>query len=538
MNQTAKNQGSSSKTQSNQARISAFIKLVDQTISTSVRRDPKPFVEAIFPAIGPAIRRYIQSILDQMIMTLDQILESSTTLHGLRWRFESWKTGRPYSEIAIRNSFIFRVEQVLFIHRKTGLLLNSQSISGLDSQKDEMILSGMITAVHDFVSDTMGYEESPFGMGKLQFGDRTVWIQVGPEAMLAAFVRGTPSPDFDAFLEKEFGRLHEACLMALKEFSGNVSLFPNIASDLNRFLISKEKGGKRHKAPIKAYCVIGIAFLLLSYLLVNQYYRSQKITELTNKLEETQGITITRIRTIGKVTKIIGLRDRYSEHPEIIAQNVEIDPKRIQFYFKEFISLEPLPLAQRFKDYLQAPNSVGLMISNNTLVVSGHAPFHWLKTAQKKTLDLKDIFSSEIVKWDNTHFEDDELIEMKVIQSELRQVAFHFKRGETRPLPSDQSQLIKSVSLLQRFSVLANSTQRKWRVNVFGYSDEGGSPIANHSISQTRATQIIQHLENLGLRKHVNFRSFGMGQVSPPKIDDSNEHPGLDRIVRLDIEFS
>ena len=45
-------------------------------------------------------------------------------MQGLKWRVESIRTGRPFAEIVLMHSLLYRVEQVFLIHRETGLVLS------------------------------------------------------------------------------------------------------------------------------------------------------------------------------------------------------------------------------------------------------------------------------------------------------------------------------------------------------------------------------------------------------------------------------
>ena len=42
---------------------------------------------------------------------------------SLKWRFEAWRTGRPFAEIVLLKTLVYRVDQVFLIHKETGLLL-------------------------------------------------------------------------------------------------------------------------------------------------------------------------------------------------------------------------------------------------------------------------------------------------------------------------------------------------------------------------------------------------------------------------------
>ena len=119
---------------------------VETAITTSVRRNPKPLADALFPVIGPAIRKAIAHTLGAMLDSLNRTVEHSVSLKALRWRLVAWRTGRPFAEVVLLNTLIYRVEQVFLIHARTGLLLQHVTAESIATQDPDMV-SGMLTAM-------------------------------------------------------------------------------------------------------------------------------------------------------------------------------------------------------------------------------------------------------------------------------------------------------------------------------------------------------------------------------------------------------
>jgi OOP family OmpA-OmpF porin len=74
----------------------ALAPLMEETLKTSVERDPQPIADAIFPVIGPAIRKAISAAIGGLVQTLNQALEHTFSLQGLRWRLEALRTGTSF----------------------------------------------------------------------------------------------------------------------------------------------------------------------------------------------------------------------------------------------------------------------------------------------------------------------------------------------------------------------------------------------------------------------------------------------------------
>ena len=104
---------------------------VSAALERSIRKDPQPLADAIFPIIGPAIRKAIAAALSGMAQSFNQALTHSMSVQGLNWRFEALRTGRPFSEVVLLHTLLYRVEQVFLIHRGTGLLLRHVAAGGV-----------------------------------------------------------------------------------------------------------------------------------------------------------------------------------------------------------------------------------------------------------------------------------------------------------------------------------------------------------------------------------------------------------------------
>ena len=126
---------------------------VEEAITASVRRDPRPLADALFPVIGPAIRKAIAHTLAAMMESLNRTVEHSVSWRAVQWRWTAFRTGKPFAEIVLLNTLQYRVEQVFLIHAETGLLLQHVSPDPRASQDADQI-SAMLTAIRDFARDS------------------------------------------------------------------------------------------------------------------------------------------------------------------------------------------------------------------------------------------------------------------------------------------------------------------------------------------------------------------------------------------------
>src|SRR5262249_13185317 len=114
------------------------------------------------------------------------------SLQGLKWRWESFRTGVPVSKIAFKHALVFRSEHVFLVHNRTGQpLFHSAAPDAVEA--DELAFSGMIGAITDFIKDAFLRKE-PIGLRSISLGEFTVWFEEGPLAAIALVIRGEPRP--------------------------------------------------------------------------------------------------------------------------------------------------------------------------------------------------------------------------------------------------------------------------------------------------------------------------------------------------------
>src|SRR3984893_3351362 len=104
------------------ALAAALGRTIEGTLRHSVRKHPHVLADALFPVMGPAIRKSITETLRSMLESFNEALEHSLSWRGIKWRLEAFRSGRPFSQVAMIHSLLFSVDQVFLIHRETGLV--------------------------------------------------------------------------------------------------------------------------------------------------------------------------------------------------------------------------------------------------------------------------------------------------------------------------------------------------------------------------------------------------------------------------------
>ena len=125
----------------------------------------------------------------------------------------------------------FLVEAVYLIYNDGRLLAKSLSEK---QETDAEILTGMLSAVGDFVSDSLGTKGH---LGTMQHGDSTILIEQGKECHLAAITYGKPGKGLKKALRKQLSVIEDEYIKDLKDWNGDVSLFADCTTNLVKIIL-------------------------------------------------------------------------------------------------------------------------------------------------------------------------------------------------------------------------------------------------------------------------------------------------------------
>lgn len=215
----------------------ALMPVMVDGLKVAIEREPQAVADAIYPIIGPAIRRSVAATLREFTASLRRSLDLAFTPRSLRWRWEAWRTGRSFSEIVLMHSLVYRVKEVFLIHGETGLAILHVA-SSETSARDPELVSSMLSAIQDFTRDSFGTGDS--ALERLEVGGLVVYIERGPHASVAAVVVGVA--DEQALLEQlqtSLEAIHDRYGERLRRFDGDATDFAGARPLLEDCLISR-----------------------------------------------------------------------------------------------------------------------------------------------------------------------------------------------------------------------------------------------------------------------------------------------------------
>ncbi len=352
-----------------------------EAIRVSIRRDSERVAGILYPAVLPAIRKSIEQAMQGFLESIDLLLKQQFSAASLKWRFEALRTGVPFHEIMLRHMLRYQVEQVFLIHRHSGLLIAHVS-SSETINKDSDAVSAMLSAIESFVRESFSKDKED-QLSRVTVGDRVVYLEHGPNALLASVVRGVATPAYRRKLKELSEDIHASYSRQLETFSGTTDDVPAIDNLLKRalgrefqFQEPKPKGNNRKK--LKR--LIGISALagglLLGYL-GWLHFQKGRLDKLLAALADQPGIVTSQTVKREGEWVIHALKDPDAPAPSDLAASYGLSGK-VNFQLEPYLSLAPEIINRRARRALNIPASVQSEVKNSTLILSGKAPLEWL----------------------------------------------------------------------------------------------------------------------------------------------------------------
>jgi len=454
---------------------------VEAALKGSVRSEPHLWAETIVPIVLPAIRMAVASALREMVQTLNQVLEQGLSLQSWRWRLESWRTGRPFAEVVLLRTLIYRVEQVLLIDRNTGLLLLSAAAPGVTPQ-DVGLVSAMLTAIQDFIHDSFGVDENA-GIRELQIGGFSLWIEQGPRAAIAAAVQGNAPVELREILRAAVDLVHQEFGIELRQFQGDARPFEQCRPVLEGCLQSRYQARPKASNWRAVMCIACLAAIPIFWMGLGIYHARQWNRALA-ALQQVPGIVITQGSRQGGAYMVEGLRDPLAESPQRVLAGHRIDLAGVSTRFRPFLSLDPELVLRRVRILLQPPDGVSIAPERGGVAIRGSASHEWILQARHTAAELGMAGIGEI----RTGGLQDRDLETLRTAIEAQAIVFPV---DSSAVGEKQARIASTVAAQTKEWVRgAIAIGGVPRLQVIGYTDPSGTSQRNRDLSEERAAHV------------------------------------------------
>jgi OOP family OmpA-OmpF porin len=500
---------------------------VEHVITTSVRRNPRPLADALFPVIGPAIRKAIAHTLSGMVESLNRTLEHSVSVQALRWRVTAWRTGKSFAEIVLLNTLVYRVEQVFLIHSNTGLVLQHVTAEAVAAQDPDMV-SGMLTAIRDFVRDSFfaGGEDT---IHRFQMGELDGVVEHGPHAYIAALVRGTVPPDLRQTLQRALETIHLQHAAELEAFAGDAAAFENTRPVLQECLEARYREPETKRSRARWWWIGGITVLALALTAwgVARWQQSRRFAAYRAALEAQPGLVVVTSERDGSRFSLRGLRDPLSIDPASLLGEAGLSAADVTASWQLYQAMDPRLALPRARSVLQPPAGVRLEMRGATLVAAGEAPGAWIRDAILLARTLPGVRTFDPSGLANA--------ELRGAARRLEAAMLQFERGTAVLVPGQDAALKRMGDEVRQLDALAQQWGIRYRVIITGHTDADGDAARNLALSRERSAAVVNALPRHELAALV-FDARGVGSAEPLTSGTSEQDKQRNRRVAVRIE--
>jgi outer membrane protein OmpA-like peptidoglycan-associated protein len=501
---------------------------VEDVLRESVRKNPDILASALFPIMGPAIRRSIFESIRQMVESFNESLEKSFSIQGIKWRIEAIRTGRPFAEVVLLRSLVYRVEQVFLIHKKTSLLLLHEVAPYVSTQDPEMV-SGMLSAIQDFVRDSFSTPQAET-LDSLQVGDLQVWVEQGPGAILAAVIRGHAPQDLRVTLREKMEALHARFSQELDDFEGDAAPFEAFRSELIECLAARYRTEKRSKArPFAAILGLAIVAVLLVWALFS-FSENRKWGRFVGELQQQPGIVVTSFSKEGGRYRISGLRDPLSEEPAALLTAQGLDPGRAEFHWGAYYALDDSLVERRASTILEPPAGVTLSVERGTLRAVGKCSPEWASKLRESIALIPGVQSLDESRLDDGG-------SLASLKAALESATVLFDVGEVAISGEQRVALDQVRARLQTLVEKAATQSQEVAVEIVGHADTTGEEDVNQVLSERRAQRVARELAAAGIPA-VTISARGVGTSEPVRSENTEEDRKYNRSATFRVSFS
>lgn len=501
-----------------------ILPLVEKSVEHSVANHSEQMVGALYPLVGSLVRKSVSAFITDLLEKTNSLIENSFTLKGLKWRLKARQAGVSFSQYVASQTFAFRVEQVFLIHRETGLLLNSLC-AGLHETADAHLISAMLTAINDFVSDSFapGAEKSEQQLDVVKTEDFTLLLKAGPRALLVAAISGNAPQKVADQLQLSLEQIHRLYGRELNQFNGDASIFIDSEQQLRDCLITELKPqNKQHKKrPWLAWGMLTIALLGLAYPATKRWQAHTLLAQI--RLIDTQpGIVLldAKLQDFSTVTFTL-LRDPSAMAVNTWLLNASLDPARLKFDERAYVSLDPYIIQQKVHNILAEYQSIQLNWQGSVPVFSGSGTNIdklrlQAELAKVAGLGFKPAWLESIqLQGGQANAADDPAIIRAILDLNIAKLEHHFIEFAQGESSLSEQAIEKLVLLKEQFSDLLNIAEQQGLslgLIIMGASDPSGTKAFNQALSQKRADAVRNKLQELGIDRN-RLNAIGLGVI-------------------------
>ncbi|HEX6316407.1 MAG TPA: hypothetical protein VFZ73_16165 [Gemmatimonadaceae bacterium] len=461
----------------------ALAPTVETALRESIRRNPREIAAAIFPILGPAIRKAIAETMSALVRSINSAVEHSLSPRGIKWRIESWRTGVPYAQVVISHALVYRVEQAFLVHAESGLLIAHATAPGLEVP-DADLISAMLTAIQDFVRDSFRPGEGAT-LRTFSVGEHTVQVEAGPLALLALVIRGEAPETVLRRQQDTLETIHLQYGAALAEFNGDNAPYQSVHQLLAECLETVvDTGRQRQGALLWLRWAIPLAAVIVAAIVLTSMANA-RFNRAVALLDDEPGLVVLEAQRGWRDWSISGLRDPQARGPETVLAAAGLLPSRaLRGSWEPYLSLDSGVVVTRSRQHWDLPVSLPLSLLADTARISGEIPLPALRRLHGAGFPagVGHVVLSSVSISLPPHLDS--------LRTLLNGSRVLFAPGEHETSVPERARVRELASILRVLLDSVTASGGSFRVALVGRTDPTGSNETNQALAQWRVDHV------------------------------------------------
>jgi outer membrane protein OmpA-like peptidoglycan-associated protein len=170
----------------------AIAPVIIDGIRREIRNSRNEMVDALYPIMGRLAAAYVLSVFRDFTEATNRRIESGLSGRFLRLRIKSFLTGESYTQLLLKESAAFRVEEIMLIEAGRGVLLDRWAAPdilarGEAPEEDASRFTAMIAAINRFSTEALKFKHQE--LRGIDAGDSQIYFRTAGRYLFA--VRST-----------------------------------------------------------------------------------------------------------------------------------------------------------------------------------------------------------------------------------------------------------------------------------------------------------------------------------------------------------
>jgi outer membrane protein OmpA-like peptidoglycan-associated protein len=255
--------------------------LMLSSLRAEIRGSRDMMVEALYPLTGRLVSAAVRNAFREFLQTLDQKVSRAFSFSHMQIRMKALLSRRSVGELMLERFPPFGIDEILVIHRPTGLLIAG---TGDKESVDRDLVGSMLNAVMSLTKDAF-VEGGSGELSTLEFGGAQLFVRSSPALVLVVVTNGVPPRGMETRLENLFVGFLDTWGRPLSEFDGDLDAAQEkeLIADLDRRsteLLSEAEVAGDKGSFLRPFLAIALVAIVLGSWLGVRAWSAYQVTRI------------------------------------------------------------------------------------------------------------------------------------------------------------------------------------------------------------------------------------------------------------------